>query len=287
MPVSDGGSTTWSGTSTRPPSRSLYQCRRHRLRASGPSRSASPTRSGDDAPRLGQLGERRQDDALLAEARRRCWPAHASSTTRSARPNWSSKAAVIGSRSAAVEVIVRSFCQAAQRGPFPKGHLRNRYAGRAMAELTDAKRRLIERLKRSESATASELAGEFGLTDTAVRQHLEALESIGLVARAAGFRRRPWASAGELAADADGRRAVPRPPRRPDRRADPVDPPVARRGRARRRDPHPPRASAGARTASRSTPSRRRRRPGPPPGRHPHGRGLRRRGDRPTATRSC
>jgi predicted ArsR family transcriptional regulator len=55
-----------------------------------------------------------------------------------------------------------------------------------MAELTDAKRRLIERLKRSESITASELAGEFGLTDTAVRQHLEALESIGLVARTSG-----------------------------------------------------------------------------------------------------
>lgn len=55
-----------------------------------------------------------------------------------------------------------------------------------MAELTDAKRRLIERLKRCESVTASELAGEFGLTDTAVRQHLEALESIGLVTRSQG-----------------------------------------------------------------------------------------------------
>ena len=48
-----------------------------------------------------------------------------------------------------------------------------------MAELTDAKRRIIERLKRAESATASELAGEFGLTDTAIRQHLEALEPSG------------------------------------------------------------------------------------------------------------
>ncbi len=55
-----------------------------------------------------------------------------------------------------------------------------------MAELTDAKRRIIERLKRAESATASELAAEFGLTDTAIRQHLEALETIGLVARAQG-----------------------------------------------------------------------------------------------------
>ena len=55
-----------------------------------------------------------------------------------------------------------------------------------MAELTDAKRRIIEQLKRAESVTASELATEFGLTDTAIRQHLEALESVGLVARAQG-----------------------------------------------------------------------------------------------------
>jgi predicted ArsR family transcriptional regulator len=55
-----------------------------------------------------------------------------------------------------------------------------------MAELTDAKRRIFERLKRAESVTASELAAEFGLTDTAIRQHLEALESVGLVARAQG-----------------------------------------------------------------------------------------------------
>jgi len=55
-----------------------------------------------------------------------------------------------------------------------------------MADLTDAKRRIIERLKRSETVTASELAVEFGLTDTAIRQHLEALELSGLVARAQG-----------------------------------------------------------------------------------------------------
>ncbi len=55
-----------------------------------------------------------------------------------------------------------------------------------MAEqLTDAKRRIVERLKRVESATAPELASGFGLTDTAVRQHLEALETLGLVERAA------------------------------------------------------------------------------------------------------
>ncbi len=49
--------------------------------------------------------------------------------------------------------------------------------------LSDSKRRLIERLKRSETATAPELAAEFGLTDTAVRQHLEALEHLGFVTR--------------------------------------------------------------------------------------------------------
>ena len=45
-PVSDDGSTTWSGTSTRLPARSLYQWTRQRLRASGPCGSASPTRAG-------------------------------------------------------------------------------------------------------------------------------------------------------------------------------------------------------------------------------------------------
>lgn len=50
-------------------------------------------------------------------------------------------------------------------------------------QLSDTKRRLVERLKRVETATAPDLAGEFGLTDTAVRQHLEALEALGLVER--------------------------------------------------------------------------------------------------------
>ena len=54
-----------------------------------------------------------------------------------------------------------------------------------MADLTDAKRRIVERLKRVESATAPELAAEFGLTDTAIRQHLEALEALALVERSA------------------------------------------------------------------------------------------------------
>lgn len=53
-------------------------------------------------------------------------------------------------------------------------------------DLTGAKRRLVERLKRVEHATAPELALLFGLTDTAVRQHLEALEQAGLVTRTTG-----------------------------------------------------------------------------------------------------
>lgn len=65
-----------------------------------------------------------------------------------------------------------------------------------MREMTDAKRRLVERLKRVDSATAAELAAEFGLTDTAVRQHLESLLESDLVRRidgVSGGRGRPAA----------------------------------------------------------------------------------------------
>jgi predicted ArsR family transcriptional regulator len=55
----------------------------------------------------------------------------------------------------------------------------------ATVDLSGAKRRIIERLKRADSATAPELAAEFGLTDTAIRQHLEALEMAELVERVA------------------------------------------------------------------------------------------------------
>jgi predicted ArsR family transcriptional regulator len=54
-----------------------------------------------------------------------------------------------------------------------------------VAELPDTKRRILDRLKRVESATAGDLAAEFGLTDTALRQHLDALEAGGLVSRLA------------------------------------------------------------------------------------------------------
>ncbi len=55
-----------------------------------------------------------------------------------------------------------------------------------MSDLTDAKRRLLERLQRVDTATAGELAVELDLTDTAVRQHLESLQATGLVLRIDG-----------------------------------------------------------------------------------------------------
>ena len=48
-------------------------------------------------------------------------------------------------------------------------------------EVSGAKRRLLERLKRVDSATASELAVAFELTAVAVRQHLDELALAGLV----------------------------------------------------------------------------------------------------------
>jgi len=60
--------------------------------------------------------------------------------------------------------------------------------------VTQAKQRLLERIKRAGSATTSELAREQGLTNVAVRQHLRALEANGLVEQktlAAGGRGRP------------------------------------------------------------------------------------------------
>ncbi len=51
--------------------------------------------------------------------------------------------------------------------------------------ISDAKRRIIEHLKRVESTTAPEIAQAVDTTDTAVRQHLDALEQAGLVERIA------------------------------------------------------------------------------------------------------
>jgi predicted ArsR family transcriptional regulator len=51
------------------------------------------------------------------------------------------------------------------------------------AGLSDAKRRVLERLKRVEGATAAELAAAFELTEAGIRAHLDRLEGHGLVER--------------------------------------------------------------------------------------------------------
>ena len=51
----------------------------------------------------------------------------------------------------------------------------------ASTAVSEAKRRVLEHLKRVGEASASELATVLGLTDVAVRQHLVALEERGLV----------------------------------------------------------------------------------------------------------
>jgi len=51
------------------------------------------------------------------------------------------------------------------------------------AGLSDAKRRVLERLKRVEDATAAELAAALDLTEAGIRQHLDRLERHGFVER--------------------------------------------------------------------------------------------------------
>lgn len=53
-----------------------------------------------------------------------------------------------------------------------------------LAVVTDAKRRIVERLQRLDGATANELAAGLSLTGAAVRQHLDGLAEVGLVASA-------------------------------------------------------------------------------------------------------
>lgn len=50
-----------------------------------------------------------------------------------------------------------------------------------MADVSEAKQRLLQQLVTRDHATASQLARALGLTDAAIRQHLDALETAGLV----------------------------------------------------------------------------------------------------------
>ncbi len=52
-----------------------------------------------------------------------------------------------------------------------------------LANADDPKRRIVDRLKRIDALTAAELAEEFSVSAAAIRQHLDQLESSGLVAR--------------------------------------------------------------------------------------------------------
>lgn len=65
----------------------------------------------------------------------------------------------------------------------------------AAATVSDGQRRVVERLQRVDWAVAPDLASDLGITGAAVRQHLEALLALGLVAAdhgdAGGRRGRP------------------------------------------------------------------------------------------------
>jgi len=52
---------------------------------------------------------------------------------------------------------------------------------RAAPPVSDAQRRILERLQRVDWAVAPDLANDLGLTGAAVRQHLDALAALGLV----------------------------------------------------------------------------------------------------------
>lgn len=54
---------------------------------------------------------------------------------------------------------------------------------REQGAVPEGRRRVVERLKRSGPSTACQLAKELGITESAVRQHLDALAAVGLVDR--------------------------------------------------------------------------------------------------------
>ena len=204
----------------------------------------------------------RNRSTLLASA--------ASSTTRSARPNWSSRAAAMsggrhGGPFCQLPAVIPQGCACGIGTLAGDGRADRRQAAHhraAQAGRVDHRQRAGRRVRAHRHGDPPAPRGARGGRPR--RPHARSGD-------------RPRSPTGALAGHPDGRRAVPRSSRRPDRRADPVDPPVTRRGRARRGHPHPP--GAPARRVSRADrPGLRRRRQGPPAGRHPHRRGLRRRG---------
>ncbi len=84
---------------------------------------------------------------------------------------------------------MRSFCDAVN---MPAAPIADHHDGEPV--LSEAKRRLLDRLKRADGLTAAELAVELAITESAVRLHLDVLAGHGLVARrdrAAAGRGRP------------------------------------------------------------------------------------------------
>ena len=91
IPVRDDGNTTWFGTSTRLPSRSLYQCTRNRLRGSAASlstpfvMSCEISRGSANSPKVGST-------IFCAAKRFTLLSRDAGSTTVLARPSCSCNA---------------------------------------------------------------------------------------------------------------------------------------------------------------------------------------------------
>jgi predicted ArsR family transcriptional regulator len=89
--------------------------------------------------------------------------------------------------------------------------LRNAVPSAAVAvdRITPARQRVLEILKLEEPATPAGLAAELGLTEAAVRQHLNALEAAGMVSPGVTVARRPGRPATTWSLTDEGRRRFP------------------------------------------------------------------------------
>ena len=89
--------------------------------------------------------------------------------------------------------------------------MRNAIPSAAVAadRVTPARQRVLEILKLEEPATAAGLAAELGLTEAAVRQHLGALEAVGMVSPGVTVARRPGRPATTWSLTDEGRRRFP------------------------------------------------------------------------------